>query len=122
MATRGEQVAWEVTYYETADGECPVRGFLDSLPKAHRAKVFATISRLRDQGPALGFPHTSQVSGKIREIRTHFGRHLYRLLYFMDRQRRAVLLDAFEKKSAKVPSERVAAALSRVEDHQEREG
>jgi hypothetical protein len=52
-------VAWEVIYYETSEGDCPVRGFLDDLPKAHRAKVFAAITLLQDRGPALGFPYTS---------------------------------------------------------------
>jgi phage-related protein len=114
-------VAWDVIYYETADGEWPVRKFLDELPKPHRAKLFAAISLLQERGPALGFPHTSQVQGRIRELRTHYGRQLYRILYFMDNQRRVVLLEAFEKNTAKVPSDRLRTAASRLQDHVIRE-
>jgi phage-related protein len=114
-------VAWEAIYYETPKGECPVRDFLDELPKAHRAKVFAAIALLQDRGPALGFPYTSQVEGKMRELRTHYGRQLYRILYFMDNRRRVVLLEAFEKDTVKVPLERLAVAASRLQDHLKRE-
>ena len=115
-------MAWEVIYYQTADGECPVRKFLDELPKPHRAKVFAAISLLQERGPALGFPRTSQVEGRIRELRCHYGRQLYRILCFMDSRRRVVLLEAFEKDTAKVPSERLGIAASRLQDHLRREG
>lgn len=114
-------MAWEVIYYASAGGDCPVRDFLDDLPKTHRAKVFATIALLRDRGPALGFPHTSQVEGKIRELRTHYGRQLYRILYAMDSRRRVVLLEAFEKDTARVPPERLAVAVNRLQDHLKRE-
>lgn len=114
-------MAWEIIYYQTADGEYPVRKFLDELPKPHRAKVFAAIALLQERGPALGFPHTSQVEGRIRELRTHYGRQLYRILYFMDSWRRVVLLEAFEKDTAKVPSERLDIAASRLQDHLRRE-
>lgn len=113
-------MSWEIVYYGTAEGHYPARDFLDSLPIAHRAKVFAAITLLRDQGPALGFPHTSQVEGRVRELRTHYGRKLYRILYFMDRLRRIVLLEAFEKATAKVPPERLAVAVRRMQDHLER--
>lgn len=110
-------MAWEVIYYRTDDGECPVRTFLDELPKPHRAKVFAAVSLLQERGPALGFPHTSQVEGRIRELRTHYGRQLYRILYFLDNQRRVILLEAFEKDTAKVPSGRLRMAANRLQDH-----
>jgi len=115
-------VAWEVIYYQTVDGDCPVRDFVDDLPKAHRAKVFAVITLLRDRGPALGFPYTSQVEGRIRELRTHYGKRLYRILYAMNSLRRLVLLEAFEKDTVKVPPEHVVAAASRLQDHLMREG
>jgi phage-related protein len=115
-------MAWEVIYHETPDGGCPVRDFLEVLPKPHRAKVFAAIALLQERGPALGFPYTSQAEGRIRELRTHYGRQLYRVLYFMDNRRRVVLLEAFEKDAAKVPPERLAVAMSRLQDQLNREG
>lgn len=114
-------MGWEVIYYQAADGEYPVQKLLDELPKPHRAKVFAALSLLQERGPTLGFPHTSQVEGRIRELRTHYGRHLYRILYFMDNQRRVVLLEAFEKDTPKVPPDRLRTARNRLQDHVARE-
>jgi hypothetical protein len=39
----------------------------------------------------------------------------------MDNQRRVVLLEAFEKNTAKVPSDRLRTAASRLQDHVIRE-
>ena len=110
-------MAWEVIYDEGREGDCPVRDFLEGLPTPHRAKVFAVLDLLRERGPLLGFPHSSQAEGKIRELRAHYGRQLYRVLYAMDDQRRVVLLEGFEKNVAKVPPERVAVAQTRFRDH-----
>ena len=44
-----------------------------------------------------------------------------RILYAMDSQRRVVLLEAFEKDAASVPPERLAVAVSRLQDHLKQE-
>lgn len=66
--------SWGIEFYETDDNRCPVQDFLDGLDKPRRAKVMALIALLGEQGPTLPFPYSSQVRGKIRELRTQYGK------------------------------------------------
>ncbi|MGH7486733.1 MAG: type II toxin-antitoxin system RelE/ParE family toxin [bacterium] len=67
---------WQVEFYERVDGGCPVEDFLNGLDRPARAKVLGLIQFLADQGPTLPFPYSSQVRGKIRELRTHTGERI----------------------------------------------
>jgi len=53
---------WRVVHYETADGTCPVREFLDGLTAKERAKVLAAIDLLEEEGPNLHRPYSPDVS------------------------------------------------------------
>jgi len=64
-------VRWAVEFYEDESG-CPVRQFLDELPAPQRAKLLALIRLLEEPGPTLPFPYSSQIRGKLRELRTRF--------------------------------------------------
>ena len=74
--------AWNVGFYEDAEG-CPVREFLDGLEREPRAKVLALIRLLEEQGPTLPFPYSSQIRGKLRELRTRFGNQHFRVLRYL---------------------------------------
>ncbi len=65
-------MAWTVEFYEDADGDAPVELFLNGLPKKHRAKLLGLIAKLKEHGPTLPFPYSSQVDGRVRELRTRF--------------------------------------------------
>jgi hypothetical protein len=60
---------WSVKFYVDEKGNAPVQEFLDGLDKKRRAKVLALIALLAEQGAALHFPYSSQVRGKLRELR-----------------------------------------------------
>lgn len=91
--------------------------FIDGLDKRRQAKVLAIIALLGEQGPTLPFPYSSQVRGKLRELRTHFGQTHYRVLYFGAPGRVFVLLHALEKRTDRVPEQDVAATEARMADH-----
>jgi phage-related protein len=69
--------------------------------------------------PHLPFPHSSQIEGELRELRCHYGRQLYRVLYRCS-DRLLVLLGVFAKRSAKVPDAEVRLAQERWEDFKTR--
>ena len=75
---------WQVDFYEDADGNVPVQEFLDGLPEKQRAKVLALVKKLKEYDPTLPFPYSSQVEGKLRELRTQMGKTRLRILYFGD--------------------------------------
>jgi len=77
-------------------GHAPVEAYLTSLPVQHRAKVLALIKMLEQEGPNLPFPYSSQVRGKLRELRTQQG---------------------IVKRSAQLPEEDIRVAGARMELH-----
>lgn len=113
----------QAVYYRSADGAEPVDEFLDSLGDPRRAATLdLQIDRLNGlpaDAPPLPFPHTSQVDGEMRELRCHYGRELYRVLY-----RRSgnlfVLLHIFRKSSRAVPQSDIRIAERRFEDFKAR--
>ncbi len=67
-------MAWTVEFYEEgSERSAPVQTFLESLAKQQRAKAIALIQLLEQEGVNLPFPYSSQVKGRLRELRTQFG-------------------------------------------------
>jgi Uncharacterized protein conserved in bacteria len=88
-------MAWEIEYTDQF-GE-----WWDRLAAAERVSVDATIGLLEEAGPALGFPHSSQVKqsrhSHMRELRIQHAGRQYRVLYAFDPRRTAILLIGGDK-------------------------
>jgi hypothetical protein len=67
-------MAWQVDFFVDEHGHAPVEDYLTSLPVQHRAKLLALIKVLEQEGANLPFPYSSQVRGKLRELRRNKGR------------------------------------------------
>jgi len=90
-------MAWVVDFYEEPDGSAPVEEFLDGLPAKHRGKLLALIANLGRHGTTFPFPYSSQVDGRLRELKTQFGKTNLRILYYCDAQRCFQLLHGVKK-------------------------
>ncbi len=113
-------MAWQVDFFVDERGGAPVEEYLTSLPVQHRAKMLALIKMLEQEGPNLPFPYSSQVRGKLRELRTQQGKDKLRILYFGDARRVFVLLHGIVKRSAQLPEEDVHIAETRMALHGQR--
>ncbi len=113
-------MAWQVDFYEEEDGSAPVEEFLDNLPKQQKAKALALVKLLEEQGPNLPFPYSSQVRGRLRELRTRFGKIRLRILYFGDARRVFVLLHGLVKATDKLPQADIQTAEQRMAAHTSR--
>jgi phage-related protein len=113
-------MAWTVDFYEDADGNAPVEEFLDGLPKKQRAKLLGLIGKLKEYGPTLPFPYSSQVEGKVRELRTRFGKTRLRILYFGDANQEFKLLHGVVKDTEKLEKSDIQEAKDRMADHNQR--
>lgn len=111
---------WEVDFYEDQEGSCPVEEFLNSLPDKHVGKVLQVTQMLEERGPNLPFPYSSQIEGKLRELRVHYGKVQYRLLYYGDVRGIFMLLHAFRKQTAQIPEREKRLAWQRLMDDQQR--
>src|SRR5271165_1158653 len=110
-------MAWETDFFVDERGDAPVEKYLAGLPVQHRAKALALIRMLEQEGPSLPFPYSSQVRGKLRELRTQQGKDKLRILYFGDAKRVFVLLHGIIKRSAQLPEEDIRIAEARMELH-----
>src|SRR6266446_1343949 len=110
-------MAWQVDFFVDEHGHAPVEDYLTSLPVQHRAKLLALIKLLEQEGANLPFPYSSQVRGKLRELRTQQGKDKLRILYFGDARRVFVLLHGIVKRSAKLPEEDIRIAEARMKLH-----
>jgi hypothetical protein len=110
---------WRIDFFREKDGTEPVRDWLDNLVGEIRGKVLARINLLREHGPTLDFPYTSQIEGRLREVRLRFGKTRYRVLYFFDEDRTGVLLHGLTKDTDKLESSDKATGIARMEAHTE---
>jgi hypothetical protein len=113
---------WKIDFYTGDDGSFPVRAWLDTVPQDVRGKVLARIELLRTGGPTLDFPYTSQIEGKLREARLRVGKTRYRVLYFFDEDRTAILLHGFTKATAAVEESDKKIGRARMACHEFRLG
>lgn len=108
---------WPIEFFEQEDGERPVQVWLDGLPEKVRGKVLARIDLLAEHGPTLDHPYSSQIEGKLREVRLRFGKARYRVLYFFDEARVGVLLHGFTKNTKTVEEADKRIGRSRMAAH-----
>jgi phage-related protein len=111
---------WKVDFYREGDGSFPVRNWMESLPEDIRGKVIARIDLLKQGGPTLDYPYTSQIEGRLREVRLRMGKTRYRVLYFFDEERTAVLLHGFTKNTATVEETDKRIGRGRMAKHEVR--
>jgi len=119
---------WHVIYYETSDGACPVREFIDSRDERNQAKILAVIEALEERGPTLPRPFADLLEDGIHELRVKLSGSQVRVLYFFCYRDFIVLTNALIKTTAKVPASDVREAkrcrgdfLARVDEKKLRE-
>ena len=115
-------MAWNVDFYQDDDGKLPVMKWLDTLPEEVRGKVIARIDLLKEGGPTLDYPYTSQIDGRLREIRLRVGKKRYRVLYFFDDDRTAILLHGLTKNTPAVEEADKRIGSARMAKHEARLG
>jgi phage-related protein len=109
----------QAVFYRDASGREPVQQFVNSLDNDSQAAIEHRLNLLSDSTPHLPFPHSSQIEGELRELRCHYGRDLYRILYRRSNQL-IVLLHVLAKRSAKIDRRDILIAQERWEDFKAR--
>jgi phage-related protein len=108
----------QAVYYRAPDGSEPVNEFIDGMTVPRQVALDNQINRLNmltSSNPYLPYPHSSQIEGELRELRCHYGRELYRVLYRRSRNL-VVLLHAFRKDTGRVPRAEIEIAETRWRD------
>lgn len=111
---------YEVLFYETVDGKCPVREFLDSLEPKMLAKTLRTIDLLETNGPLLREPFSKHIKNGIFELRTKHGSDINRVFYFFFVDQKIILTNGFIKKTNKIPVTEKILAQKYKDDYERR--
>jgi len=75
-------MGWRVDFFVDERGHAPVEEYLTGLAIPPPGKAPGADQDTEQEGPNLPFPYSSQVRGKIRELRTQQGKDKLRILYF----------------------------------------
>lgn len=111
---------WKILLYRTAQGESPVKEFIDSLELKAQTKVYNTINLLRDFGTTVGSSHIKKLTGTdLWELRI-LGEDSIRILYIAIAGKIFLFLHGFKKKKDKTPPNEIKTALARLIDHRTR--
>ena len=110
-----------VEFYETKEGRCPVRDFLDELKASDPgdfAAVVAGLAKLRDRRYHRE-PLSKALSDGLLELR-HVGKLNTRVFWFFMKGRRIVAVHGLRNKGRAIPSRELETARSRMNDWLER--
>jgi len=99
----------DIYYFIDERGYNPVKDFIDSLPVKERAKVFAYIIELKNQGHNLRRPMADYLGNGIYELRPQNNR----IFYFFFLRDNVVLVHAIKKKSDRIPEGDLSLCLRR---------
>ena len=108
---------FEVVFYETVNGSRPVEDFILAQNIKMQVKFFRSLTLLEEQGNNLREPDSKLLSDGIFEIRVKQSNNITRILYFFVIGRKAILTNAFVKKTMKTPIKEIQLAKERRADY-----
>jgi phage-related protein len=108
----------EIKFYKSAEGNEPIKKFLDGLKSKQAAKVAWTLQLVEelDTLPTKYFKKLVNTDD-LWEVRVSYGNDIFRLLSFYDGARLIVIAHAFQKKSQKTPRQAIEIAENRKKDY-----
>lgn len=105
-------------FYRTAAGNEPVREWLKSLERDDRRRIGEDIKTVEFGWP-IGMPACRPMGDGLHEVRTDLkANRIGRVIFYIDRRQRMVLLHGFIKKSRKTPTEDLALARANKRMHE----
>jgi phage-related protein len=112
---------FNIEFYETSSGRCPVRDFLDDLKESDSndfAVIMAGLAKLRSR--LYHKPPLSKTIGDgFFELR-HVGKLNTRIIYFFVKGQRIIIVHGIRSKAKKIAARDRKVALDRKRDWLER--
>ena len=104
-------------FFRTEAGGEPVRDWLKSLSAEDRKRIGEDI-KTAESGWPIGMPVCRPLGDGLYEVRTASAQNrIARVLFYIDKKRRMVLLHGFIKKTRKTPDEDLELARSNKSKH-----
>jgi phage-related protein len=106
-------------FYRTEAGGEPAREWLKALPSPEDRKRIGEDIKTVEFGWPIGMPVCRPLSDGIYEVRTRLTQNrIARVLFYIDKKSRMVLLHGFIKKTQKTPAEDLQLARTNKSKHQ----
>lgn len=116
LKSQGKQVP--AIFYRTEAGGEPVREWLKGLSPEDRKRIGEDIKTVEFGWP-IGMPVCRPLGDGIYEVRSSLAQNrIARMLFYIDKKGRMVLLHGFIKKTQKTPQEELELARSNKGKHQ----
>jgi phage-related protein len=105
-------------FFRTEAGGEPVRDWLRGLSSNDRKRIGSDIKTVEFGWP-IGMPVCRPLGRAIYEVRTTLSQNrIARVLFYIDKNERMVLLHGFMKKTRKTPDEDLELAMTNKNKHQ----
>ncbi|HWE85841.1 MAG TPA: type II toxin-antitoxin system RelE/ParE family toxin [Terracidiphilus sp.] len=105
-------------FFRTESGNEPVRSWLKSMTSEDRWQIGEDIKKIEFGWP-IGMPTCRPMGGGLHEVRTKLaGNRIARILFYIDRQQRMVLLHGFVKKTQATPVTDLGLARLNLRKHE----
>ncbi len=111
---------WEIIYYETESGKCPVYEFINSIPAKMRAKAAKELELLEEFGTAVQMPYSKPMVNGIHELRIQSVNDISRIVYFFFVGQHIILTNGFIKKTKTTPKRELDKAIKYKADYERR--
>jgi phage-related protein len=105
-------------FFRTAAGNEPVREWLRAMNAEDRRRIGEDIKTVEFGWP-VGMPTCRAMGGSLHEVRTRLsGNRIARVLFYIDRHERMIVLHGFIKKSRATPAADLALARANKQAHE----
>jgi len=106
-------------FFRTEAGREPVREWLTGLPYAEDRKRIGQDIKTVEFGWPIGMPTCRSLGGGIYEVRSDLGQNrIARVLFYVDKRGRMVLLHGFIKKTRGISDEDLRLARDKKRKHE----
>ncbi|MCH4891143.1 type II toxin-antitoxin system RelE/ParE family toxin [Acidaminobacter sp. JC074] len=113
---------FDVVFYETRNGKCLVKEFLNLSDAKLRAKLVGILEILGEKCNLLREAYSKFIDDGIFEVRGKVGNDISRILFFFYYDGQIVLTNGFVKKTQKIPTKELKLAKKYRKDFIERQG
>jgi phage-related protein len=109
----------QAIFFRTEAGREPVRDWLKSLPLPEDRKRIGEDIKTVEFGWPIGMPVCRALGRGLHEVRSNLaGNRIARVLFYIDKRGRMVLLHGFIKKTQKTPDEDLELARRNKSKHE----
>ena len=107
---------FDIDYYVTKEGYCPIMDFFSTLDDKMRAKCFRLLELLEKNGNELREPYSKYLGSGLFELRVKQSSNVIRIVYFFVIEHRIIITNGFVKKTLKTPRRDIELAKKYRED------